>query len=270
MPPPPPSRVSARDVLSDSASGASLPSPTTASLTQKLHDFATRTLLPRLATDVSTVPEGYGRTQSGPSPGAVVGIVLGSIAGFVLLLWIIYFCVNLGGSSGDIEEGSVGAGGSSSVVSYRSRPRIHRHSRRSHSEYSPSTQQQQQQRRTKETIEITRRDRRRPSVSSRSRTPERRDQIVVMEENGRSSSPRSTSITRSRSRSRSMSISRPRPPPPPHPDDEIIVLEEHTPPRRQSRNYRRQSSERRTSAVYRDDRYGSSRDMSRRRSSSRR
>ncbi|KAI0152367.1 hypothetical protein F4776DRAFT_26214 [Hypoxylon sp. NC0597] len=256
MPPSTPLRDVARDILSHPAARSPLPSPTTTTtFAQKLHDFASRTLLPRLATDVSTVPEGYGRTPSGPDPGTVVGIVLGSIAGFILLLWLIYWCVNLGGPSPDLEEGSVG-NGSSSVVSYRSRPRAHRshrHSHRSHSDYSPH-------RRTKETIEITRRTGDLPRSVSPPRGPDR-DQIVVMEEHDRS-------------RSRSRSIVRP----PPPPDDEIIVLEEHTPPRRrESRTYRRRSSERRSSGQYRDgDPYRYSRgdapprDFSQRRSSSRR
>ncbi|KAI0840916.1 hypothetical protein F5Y06DRAFT_294188 [Hypoxylon sp. FL0890] len=260
MPPPNLLRNVARNILSDSVSPSPLPSPTTTTFAQKLHEFASRTLLPRLATDVSTVPEGYGRYPNGPDPGTVVGIVLGSIAGFILLLWLIYWCVNLGGPPSDLEEGSVG-NGSSSVVSYRSRPRAqrsHRHSHRSRSDYSPH-------RRTKETIEITRRTGDiRPSPSP-ARAPDL-DQIVVMEEHDRS-------------RSRSRSVSRP----PPPPDDEIIVLEEHTPPRRrESRSYRRRSTERRSterrsSGHYRDaDPYrfaggdAPSRDMSRRRSNSRR
>ncbi|KAI2469390.1 hypothetical protein F4781DRAFT_431437 [Annulohypoxylon bovei var. microspora] len=267
MPPPEPLRALARDILaapaSRDASSSSTPTPTLATLTQKLRALASRThLLPRLATDVSTVPEGYGRTPSGPSPGAVVGIVLGSIAGFVLLLWLIYWCVNLGGASAvDVESGSVGAGGSSSVVSYRSRPRAHRHSRHTHSNannsrsYSP-------RRRTKETIEITRRDVRR-DVSPPPRSPHP-DQIVVMEEHGRSQS----------SRSRSTSVSRVRPPRRPEGyDDEIVVEEEHTPPRRRDsrRSYRRRSSERRSGDQYRfSGGEGPPRDMSRRRSSSRR
>ncbi|KAI6091339.1 hypothetical protein F4821DRAFT_200065 [Hypoxylon rubiginosum] len=259
MPPPIPSRVFARDALPDPSSQLVPSTATTTTLTQKLRDLATRThLLPRLATDVSTVPEGYGRSPSGPDPGAVVGIVLGSIAGFIVLLWIIYWCVNLGNgpSTTLVEEGSVSGVGSSSVVSFRSRPRAHRNSHR-HSRSSRGYSSPSRQRRTKETIEITRRERSAgPPVP-----PLHPEQIVVMEEN-------STVTSRSRSRSRSRA-----PPLPPsssgRQDDEIIVLEEHTPPRRRdSRGYRRGSVERRSSAGYRDaDAY---RDMSRRRSSSRR
>ncbi|KAK6957789.1 hypothetical protein Daesc_000578 [Daldinia eschscholtzii] len=261
MPPLKPSRKFARDVLSNlvSRSQPSTATPTTKlNLARKIHDFAFRTLLPRLATDVSTVPEGYGRSPSGPDPGAVAGIVLGSVAGFILLLWIIYWCVNLGSPAPAVEEGSVsGVGASSSVVSYRSRPKVHRHR---HSHHSRSSQQYSPHRR-KETIEITRRDRtvRRSPSSSPARAPEV-DQIVVLEEHNRS---RSRTRSRSRSRSPPRNISRPRPPPSRSDgDDEIVVLEEHTPPRRGSRGYRRRSSERR-SAQYRDVEY-------RRRSSSRR
>ncbi|KAI1658518.1 hypothetical protein F4813DRAFT_51309 [Daldinia decipiens] len=257
MPPLDSSRSFARDMLSNlaSKSSPSTVTPTsTLNLAQKIHDFASRTLLPRLATDVSTVPEGYGRTANGPSPGAVAGIVLGSVAGFILLLWIIYWCVNLGSPAPHLEEGSVsGVGGSSSVVSYRSRPRVRRHR---HSHNSRASQQYSPHRR-KETVEI-RRDRtvRRSPSSSPARVPEV-DQIVVLEEHDRSRS-------RPRSRSRSRSISRPRPAPVRSDgDDEIIVLEEQTPPRRGSRGYSRRSSERRSSAQYRDVEY-------RRRSSSRR
>ncbi|KAI0888928.1 uncharacterized protein GGS22DRAFT_152726 [Annulohypoxylon maeteangense] len=259
MPPPEPLRALARLAAPASTSSSTPPPTTISSFTGKLHALASRThLLPRLATDVSTVPEGYGRTPNGPAPGAVVGIVLGSIAGFILLLGLIYWCVNIGNATPpDIESGSVGAGGSSSVVSYRSRPRVHRHSNRhthtnSRSDYSP-------RRRTKETIEITRRDVRR-EVSPPSSPGV--DQIIVMEEHGRSGS--------SRSRSRSTSVSRV------HArrmldEDEIVVEEENsTPPRRRDsrRSYGRRRSSERRSGQFRYSGGEGSRDMSRRRRSS--
>ncbi|XDG09543.1 hypothetical protein ABKA04_009158 [Annulohypoxylon sp. FPYF3050] len=282
MPPPEPLRAFARDILaapaSRDASSSSTPTPTTiTSLTGRLHALASRTnLLPRLATDVSTVPEGYGRNPSGPAPGAVVGIVLGSVAGFILLLWLIYWCVNLGGPPPtDIESGSVGAGGSSSVVSYRSRPRVHRHSRHTHTNSRNSRSEYSPRRRTKETIEITRRDVRRELEPPRSRSPVV-DQIVVMEEHGGNTAS-SGSRSRSRSRSRSTSVSRVRAQRMLD-EDEIVVEEEHsvsTPPRRRDsrRSYRRRSSERRSGQYADPYRYSGgegSRDMSRRRSSSRR
>jgi hypothetical protein len=44
----------------------------------------------------SIIPTTYGSINSGPSPGTVVGIVLGSVGGFLLLLWLIYTCLNFG------------------------------------------------------------------------------------------------------------------------------------------------------------------------------
>ncbi|KAI1083513.1 hypothetical protein F5B20DRAFT_408736 [Whalleya microplaca] len=220
-------------------------------LARGLYDLTSRILAPRLAEDVSTVPEGYGRTQNGPDAGTVVGIVLGSVAGFVLLLWLIYWCVNMGAPPAVLETASIG-GGSTSVVSRHSAPRPHRH-RRSHQSRSS------QARPPHETVEI-RREHAVPIVVPPPRAPEP-DEIVVEEEHHHH-------------RPRSRTISRPHPPPPREPaeDDEIMVIEEHTPPRRASRSHRRRSS-----GSYRDIdpyRYAGGdappRSISRRRSSPRR
>jgi hypothetical protein len=53
------------------------------------------------------IPSTYGSINSGPSPGTVVGIVLGSVGGFLLLLWLLYTCLNFGtitSSSSDYTE----------------------------------------------------------------------------------------------------------------------------------------------------------------------
>ncbi|KAG0649170.1 hypothetical protein D0Z07_4402 [Hyphodiscus hymeniophilus] len=44
----------------------------------------------------SIIPSTYGSINSGPAPGTVVGIVLGSVGGFLLILWLIYTCMNFG------------------------------------------------------------------------------------------------------------------------------------------------------------------------------
>ncbi|CAJ2513645.1 Uu.00g017640.m01.CDS01 [Anthostomella pinea] len=254
-----PSRHAARDVLSPLTPRSRQSTPGLKALTARI--------LPRAATNVDTVPQGYGQTPFGPDAGTVVGIVLGSVAGFLFLLWLIYMVVNLGnGPSAVVETGSVrnGGGTSASVVSRHSKPRPHRHhsKRRSHhSSRSPAPG-----RRTTETVEIRRE--RMAAAPMLPRTPDR-DQIVVEEH-------------------RSRSVSRPPPPmPPPAPrivpddddDDEVVVIEEHTPPRRRDSrgHHRRRSSERRSGGGYRDvDPYrfaggdGPVRDVSRRRSQSRR
>lgn len=78
-------------------------------------------VLPRQYAETSTIPAYYGALYSSPSPGAVVGITLGAVAGFILILFLIYTCVNLGGYSTAISE----SGGTASVVTRRSRHHYH-------------------------------------------------------------------------------------------------------------------------------------------------
>ncbi|KAI1327144.1 hypothetical protein F5Y16DRAFT_372774 [Xylariaceae sp. FL0255] len=216
---------------------------------------ATPVIHDALTTTITTVPQIYGNHPNGPDPGTVVGITLGSVFGFLFLLGIIYWCLNLGQGPRVIEEGSVGGGGgSSSVVSRHSRPRPHHNKRRRRSK-------------RRETVEIRRETTRRPV------NVDREEQIVVEEYGSRGPAPRS--------RSRSMAGRRESPLPPRmvpmsdttgESDHEIVVEEEQsTPPRRRRdsmRSQRTRRSEDRRSAVYRDDVYV--RDVSRRRSSSRR
>ncbi|OMP81441.1 hypothetical protein BK809_0002434 [Diplodia seriata] len=56
-------------------------------------------LIPRQAYDSSGgyIPLSYQGLNSGPAPGAVVGIVLGSVAGFLLIAWLLLTVANLGG-----------------------------------------------------------------------------------------------------------------------------------------------------------------------------
>ncbi|CZR69750.1 uncharacterized protein PAC_19650 [Phialocephala subalpina] len=55
-------------------------------------------LLPR-QNNPSIIPTTYHSINSGPAPGTVVGIVLGSVGGFLLLLWLLYTCLSFGGWS---------------------------------------------------------------------------------------------------------------------------------------------------------------------------
>jgi hypothetical protein len=57
------------------------------------------TTLLRRQENPAIVPTTYGSINSGPSPGTVVGIVLGSVGGFLLILWLIYTCLNFGNFS---------------------------------------------------------------------------------------------------------------------------------------------------------------------------
>lgn len=94
------------------------PTPTTPS------SLLSRILHPRATTSI--IPTGYGSIDSGPSPGTVAGIVLGSVGGFLLVLWLFYTCINFGSGWG---------GGStyteSVVVRERDRRKSHHGSHRS-------------------------------------------------------------------------------------------------------------------------------------------
>ena len=53
--------------------------------------------LAKRQTQILAIPTTYAGLNSGPPPGTVAGIVLGSVAGFLLILWLIYTCTQLGG-----------------------------------------------------------------------------------------------------------------------------------------------------------------------------
>ncbi|ETS82729.1 hypothetical protein PFICI_04605 [Pestalotiopsis fici W106-1] len=218
-----------------------------------------RDLTPRLDDNADIVPETYG-APSGPNAGTVVGIVLGSVGGFLLLLWLIYSIANLGnGPPAVLETASVG--GTESVVTRKSR----RRQNRSHRRGSASVRDR------RETVEVRRTERVVPVP------PVTTERIIVEE--------------RSRSRQPMPGPPPPAPPPPMAPpprvvhddsDDEVVVIEENSPPRRRDsrhhhrRQSSRRSSERRRSSGYRDiDPYrfaggdASIRSVSRRRSYSR-
>ena len=55
----------------------------------------TRSLFQRQAAVVLAIPTTYYRLNAGPSPGLVVGITLGAIAGFLLLAWLLFFIIQL-------------------------------------------------------------------------------------------------------------------------------------------------------------------------------
>jgi len=74
---------------------------------------------------VVAIPTTYSGLNAGPPPGTVVGIVLGCVFGFLLILWLLYTCFNMGGGGDVVAE---------EVVRRRSRSRSPRRSSRSRSE----------------------------------------------------------------------------------------------------------------------------------------
>jgi hypothetical protein len=61
-----------------------------------LHPHLLDTSLQKRYTTIS-IPSTYGRLTTSPAAGTVVGIVLGSVAGFVLLMYVLFIAVNPGG-----------------------------------------------------------------------------------------------------------------------------------------------------------------------------
>jgi hypothetical protein len=75
-------------------------------------------IIKRQSQNPNILPTTYGSINSGPAPGTVVGIVLGSVGGFLLILWLIYTCA---------QFGNVGGGGSSYTESVVVRDRRKSH-----------------------------------------------------------------------------------------------------------------------------------------------
>lgn len=162
-----------------------------------------RGLLPRQ--NSVAIPTQYQGINSGPAPGAVAGIVLGAVAGFLLIVWVLWLISNGGGvlrSSRYTEDDIV-------VSRHRSR--------------SPGTRRSHRSRRTEMT----------------SRSPPRRERVVRQERIVRDRSippPRETS----RLRETVIMDEHIRPERRVDGDDIVEVIEEHSsvgvpPPRRKTR-----------------------------------
>ena len=135
----------------------SLPTPTTPSTRPLARSLAS--LLRRQA-QTSIIPTTYSGLNAGPAPGTVVGIVFGSVAGFLLVLWLIYSIFNFQNNNANTYEEEV-------VVSRRRS----RSPRRSSPRRPPSTRSHS------EVIEV-----------SRQRSPPRREtrrETVILEETRR-------------------------------------------------------------------------------------
>lgn len=197
------------------AAAASIPI-TRASRTAFL-DAPSRVIVqPRQETE--TVPGDYPNLNTGPDPGTVVGITLGSVGGFLLLLWLVYTCLQIG-NRGE----TVSSYGTASVVTRKSR---RRHSRHHHQ--SPAR---------RETVEVR---------TSRVVPPPQpqAERVVVEETIRRQSQPPVVPV---------VNVA----PPPPRivtdDEDEVVVIEEHDTPRRhKSRSHRRRSSSARRESGYRE------------------
>ena len=206
-------------------------------------------LLPRQASTTTAIPALYGSLDSSPDPGAVAGITLGAVGGFLLVLFLIYTCINMGNPPETAESSVTG-----SVVLEKKTTKRHSHHSHHHHHHDHGH-------RRSATVEV-----RRSRVVPAAVIVEERvsgvagGRIIVEEARPRRSTSRSRSRSSgSRSRSRTPSGRRgpglgPRIVDLGSDEDEVVVIEEHSPPRR--RRSRVRSVERRSGA------YSSRRDSS--------
>lgn len=173
-----------------------------------------------------TIPGEYPGLNAGPDPGTVVGITLGSVGGFLLLLWLVYTCLQIGGR-GD----TVSSYGTASVVTRKSRRRHSKHHHR-----SPAR---------RETVEIR--------TSRVPPAPQPTERVVLEERTERRTSSQAPPPPPA-----AMPPMRAQPPPRIVTDDEdeVVVIEEHSPaPRRashKSKSHRRRSSSARRESGFRE------------------
>ena len=62
--------------------------------------------LPKNDYGTISIPSTYGRLDTSPAPGTVIGIVLGSIAGFLFLLYLLYLGLGAGRRFGSVTAGT--------------------------------------------------------------------------------------------------------------------------------------------------------------------
>lgn len=143
-----------------------------ASLFRRQVVTVTATAPPPTQTTNPLIPTTYSGLNAGPTPGTVVGIVFGSVAGFLLLLWLIYTCFGLGGNA-NVQSSVVDERRETEVVERRSRRTS---TRRSSPRRPPPAASSQS---ASEIIEVE---------SRRERTPPRREsrrETVIIEETTR-------------------------------------------------------------------------------------
>ncbi|KAM0247348.1 hypothetical protein ACHAQJ_009882 [Trichoderma viride] len=231
------------------------------SLPTRTNNDDTATLIARqqeTATFV-VIPESYGSLHNSLSPGAIVGIVIGSAAGFILLLLIIYTLLGFGPLSALVRTADV-----TETKSYVSRSMLSSVRRRPKTEKPPKKKKMPPMR-AAEILSI-RRERTTKTTSKRKAERSRKSPIVV-EPMRRTREPSPlTTISSSSSGAPGPAPRRDRLPADYDEENEVVVIEENTPSsRRQSRKAgpsrdaegrgKRSSSRRSSYSEYDDRRY---------------
>jgi hypothetical protein len=204
---------------------------------------------------ISPVPAHYGAMYDSPSPGAVAGIVLGAVAGFLLLLALLWICCAFGPVA---DTASSWGAPTVSGITLRTRRRGGGDRSPSRSRRRSRSRQRSKHRvsRVSETVEV-RTTSRRPSASYQRAAGGEPTYIVDarIPLDHESDTVEGMAMRRDRRMSTGGGSGRPiiavAPPPPrvihdsDSEDDEVVVVEEH------GRN-RRRSTSRRESGAYRD------------------
>lgn len=163
-----------------------------------------------ISSDPAIIPTTYGQQNNSPSPGTVVGIVLGSVGGLLLLLWLLYTCCTFArpkARSTYTEDVTI-------------REDVRRRSHNSHRSPRPHSRRVS----TTEKVEVRRQRSQSPApvrvvreeVRQETRRPPPPVERVIVEERRevrRNRQERSSSTSNGGS-------------------DEVVVIEEHDPPRR--------------------------------------
>ena len=188
--PPAPSISSSARAVSSSFSRRSITPPST--LLSRLGRTAesampSRALLSRAvghikrqSSGIVAIPTTYQGLNSGPAPGTVAGITIGAVAGFLLVIYVIYTAFTLTGRrTVHVDEEIIHRHHSVSPPPRRTRSRRHRSSR-AHSEEVVEVRERSRPRRTSERIIVEERTR---SVAPAPPPPQDDDDIVeVIEE----------------------------------------------------------------------------------------
>jgi len=122
------------------------------------------------------LPASYAGLNSGPSPGTVVGITIGTVAGFILLMWLIQTLIQNQGMGNQYIEGDA----SEVVVTRRQEPRR-----------KPRRKERRQQRSERSEMSSISASTRRTRQPSRSPAPRReRSERIILQETRRTETSR--------------------------------------------------------------------------------
>lgn len=186
------------------------------------------------------VTETYGSVDDSPSPGEIVGIVIGSIAGFLLLLWLVHICIH-NAKPAAVWDGTIASTSGSSLLTHRHRHSSKSHSSRSHSHRHSHGSHRKSGVRRRETVEIRTSNQHHPIIIDEPRHRHSAPPMVEVE-NRRRSSGKPVIVPVAASEPTTLSTA----------TEDIIVVQPPPAARRHSKRNSGHSHHRRHSSGYRD------------------